>query len=50
MMDDNCIDKSFSCRGGVLEYERRMDEDMEGPVKKTMGPVRSNVLVLYILL
>jgi hypothetical protein len=30
MMDDNYINKSLSCQGGVLEYEYRMDEDAEG--------------------
>jgi hypothetical protein len=39
MVDDNYIDKSLSCRGGVLEYEHRLDEDAEGPVERTTGPV-----------
>jgi hypothetical protein len=32
-MDDNYIDKSFSCRGGVLEYKGMMNVDTLGPVE-----------------
>jgi hypothetical protein len=35
MMDNNYIDKSLSCHGGVLEYEHRMDEDAVAPVERT---------------
>jgi hypothetical protein len=33
MMDDNYIDKSFSCQGGVLEYKDIMVVGTVGPVE-----------------
>jgi hypothetical protein len=43
MINDNYIDKSLGCRGGVLEYQDRQDEDTVGPVEGPVGPVCQSI-------
>jgi hypothetical protein len=44
-MDDNYIDKSFSCWGGVLEYKDMLDVNALGPVEWTVGPVQAELFI-----
>jgi hypothetical protein len=47
VINDNYIDESLSCQGGVLEYQYRKDEDAVGLVKDMVGPVEGTVGPVY---